>query len=49
MDYGICDLSIVPLRLEPSDASELVSQVLFGEDFEILEKRQKLEQNTSEL
>jgi len=32
-------LSIVPLRLEPSDTSELVSQVLYGEHFKVLEQR----------
>ncbi|WP_405565821.1 NlpC/P60 family protein [Polaribacter sp. Asnod6-C07] len=36
--YGICNLSIVPLRAESSDQSEMVSQVLFGECFTILEK-----------
>ena len=41
MLYGICNLSIVPLRLEDNDASEMVSQLLFGEDFEILEKNKK--------
>ncbi|MFC5195245.1 NlpC/P60 family protein [Bizionia hallyeonensis] len=39
MQYGICHLSIVPLRLEPSDTSELVSQVLYGDYFKVLEKR----------
>ena len=39
MQYGICHLSIVPLRGEPSDKSELVSQVLYGESFKILEER----------
>ncbi|OIQ38725.1 MAG: hydrolase Nlp/P60 [Bacteroidetes bacterium MedPE-SWsnd-G1] len=39
MLYGICNLSIVSLRLEPSDQSELISQVLFGEYFKVLEKR----------
>ena len=39
MQYGICNLSIVPLRNEPSDQSELISQVLFGEHFKVLEKR----------
>lgn len=39
MQYGICNLSIVPLRFEPSDPSELVSQVLYGESFKILEQR----------
>lgn len=36
--YGICNLAIIPLRIEPSDRSEQVSQVLFGEHFEILEQ-----------
>jgi hypothetical protein len=35
--FGICNLAIIPLRSEPSDRSEIVSQVLFGEHFEILE------------
>jgi len=37
MEYGICNLSIVPLRAEDNDRSELISQLLFGETFEILE------------
>ncbi len=41
MLYGICNLSIVPMRIEPSDASEMVSQLLFGEHFKVLEKRKK--------
>ncbi len=39
MLYGICNLSIVPLRFEPADTSEMVSQVLFGEHFKVLEKQ----------
>ncbi|WP_242157416.1 C40 family peptidase [Aestuariivivens sediminis] len=39
MQYGICNLSIVPLRLEASDKSELVSQVLYGEFFKVIECR----------
>jgi len=35
--FGICNLAIVPVRLEPSHRSEMVSQLLFGEHFEILE------------
>jgi hypothetical protein len=35
--YGICNLAIIPLRAEPNDRSEMVSQVLFGEHFEVLE------------
>ncbi|WP_108804356.1 C40 family peptidase [Aquimarina sp. Aq107] len=41
MLYGICNLSIVPLRFEPNDPSEMVSQVLYGEHFKVLEKRKK--------
>ena len=41
MDYGICNLSVVPLRLEPSDTSEMVSQILLGEHFKVLETRNK--------
>jgi hypothetical protein len=36
--FGICNLAITPLRYEPSDKSEIVSQILFGEHFEILER-----------
>lgn len=36
--YAICNLSIVPLRAEPSNKSEMISQVLYGESFTILEK-----------
>lgn len=35
--FGICNLSIVPCRKEPSDRSEMVTQLLFGEHFEVLE------------
>lgn len=35
--YGICNLSIVPCRKEPSDKSEMVTQLLFGEHFYVLE------------
>jgi gamma-D-glutamyl-L-lysine dipeptidyl-peptidase len=41
MLYGICNLSIVSLRREASDTSEMVSQVLFGEHFKVLEKRKE--------
>lgn len=39
MQYGICNLSIIPLRLEASDTSEMVSQVLYGNVFKVLEMR----------
>ena len=37
MQYGICPLSIVPLRAEPKNISEQTSQLLYGEFFTILE------------
>lgn len=37
MEYGICNLAVIPLRAEANDKSEEVSQILFGEAFEILE------------
>lgn len=36
---AICPLAQVPVRLEPSDRSEMVTQVLFGETFSILEEK----------
>lgn len=39
--YGICNLAIIPLRNEPNDRSEQVSQVLFGEHFEITEQQKQ--------
>lgn len=41
MKYGLCNLSIVPLRSEASDRSELETQLLYGDLFEILESRKK--------
>jgi hypothetical protein len=41
MQYGICKLSIVPVRIQPADASEMVTQLLYGENFKILEERGK--------
>ena len=39
MQYGICHLSVVPVRLIPDDVGEMVSQLLYGEHFKILEER----------
>jgi gamma-D-glutamyl-L-lysine dipeptidyl-peptidase len=36
---AICPLAQVPVRFEPSDRSEMVTQILFGETFSILEER----------
>ena len=37
MEYGIAQNSIISLRIAPSHKSELTNQILFGEDFQILE------------
>ena len=37
MNLAICSLSLIPLRAEKSHRSEMVSQVLFGETFTVLE------------
>src|SRR5690348_5948643 len=37
--FGICNLSIVPCRKDPSDKSEMVTQLLFGEHFELLDHK----------
>ncbi|WP_153799405.1 C40 family peptidase [Foetidibacter luteolus] len=38
MSFGVCIVSICPIRKEPSHKSEMVSQLLFGEFVEVLEK-----------
>lgn len=39
MNYAICHLSVVPVRSSPTDRSEQVSQLLFGEMVECLESK----------
>lgn len=39
--FGVCNLSLVPLRTEPSDKSEMCSQLLFGDHFTILNRDEK--------
>ena len=39
--FGVCKLSIVPCRAEDSDKSEMVTQLLFGELYEVLEEGEK--------
>lgn len=41
MKYGICLLSHLPCRSEGSDKSEMVTQLLFGETYSILEISEK--------
>ncbi|MES2419431.1 MAG: C40 family peptidase [Bacteroidota bacterium] len=39
--YYICRIAIAPLRKEPSDRSEIVSQLLFGDRVTVLEQTEK--------
>jgi cell wall-associated NlpC family hydrolase len=41
MNYGICPLSVVPIRSTSSDSSEMVSQLLFGEMVEVIGRKGK--------
>lgn len=41
MPFGVCRLSIVPCREEPSDKSQMVTQLLFGEYYEVLEEQER--------
>jgi gamma-D-glutamyl-L-lysine dipeptidyl-peptidase len=41
MDYGICLLSVIPLRAESSDKSEIVTQILFGEMMEVTGRQEQ--------
>jgi hypothetical protein len=38
MEYGICNLSVIPVRNEPSDKSEMTSQLLFCDFVKIIER-----------
>ena len=39
MQYGICHLSIVPIRSNAEETAEMISQLLYGEHFKVLEQR----------
>ena len=41
MNIGLCNLSIIPLRAANTHRSEMVSQVLFAEQFEILQEEKE--------
>jgi hypothetical protein len=38
MNFGICSLSVIPCRKEPASTSEMVTQLLFGETYTIIEE-----------
>lgn len=39
--YGIAKLSIISGRAEPSDKAEIVTQILFGEHYEVFDEQEK--------
>ena len=41
MKYGIAKMPLIPGRKDGSDRSEMVTQLLFGECYEVLEEREK--------
>ena len=41
MRYGISNLSIIPVRSEPREKSEMCTQILFGEHYTILDENNK--------
>ncbi len=41
MDAGITDLTLVPVRAEPDDRSEMVNQLLFGESWTLVHEEPK--------
>ena len=41
MNYGLINLPLVPGRAEPSDKAEMVTQLLFGECYDVLELQKK--------
>jgi gamma-D-glutamyl-L-lysine dipeptidyl-peptidase len=38
LDYGVCRLSVVSVRKDPQDISEQLTQLLFGDHYEVVEK-----------
>lgn len=40
MKVGICNLNSIAIRKDPSDKSEMVSQILFGETFKIIDSEE---------
>lgn len=41
MQFGLCTLSVVPLRIEASHRSEMVNQMLFGEACSVLDSHEE--------
>jgi len=41
MEYGISQLAIIPVRADASERAEMVTQLLFGETYQVLELQEK--------
>ena len=41
MNFGVCRVSVAPVRASNSDSSEMVTQLLFGEKVEVLRTEKK--------
>ena len=41
MEYGIVQASFIPVRIDPDSTSEMTSQLLFGEIYEVLERKEQ--------
>lgn len=41
MNYGICLQALIPQRAEPKESSELVNQLLCGDDYKVVERGEK--------
>jgi hypothetical protein len=41
MEFGICHLNCVAIRKDPSDQSEMISQLLFGDTFQVIDSTDK--------
>ncbi|HEY9047625.1 MAG TPA: SH3 domain-containing protein, partial [Ohtaekwangia sp.] len=38
LDYGVCRLSVLSVRAEPSDKAEQTTQLLFGDHYEVIDR-----------
>jgi hypothetical protein len=41
LEYGLCHLATLPIRKENSHASEMTSQLLYGDSYKVLEQQKK--------
>ena len=46
MKYGVCHLGIISVRADKDDRSELVTQLLYGDTYTVLELKKKVVQNS---